>query len=146
MKKITILAFMLCSSLLSCKDIASESNMDRETMISNLMKDKDYQELKDAETNYFATEKKEIQASAKVDWNLIKKRNPKSKEEYINLCRDAGMKNPEKYVEAKIRMMYFMAKVKKSHPELNNLSKNLRMDIFLEAENRYQKQNNENSN
>jgi hypothetical protein len=141
MKKITILAFMLCSSLLSCKDIASESNMDRETMISNLMKDKNYQELKDAEADYFVTEKKEIQASVKVDWDLIKKRNPKSKKEYINLCRDAGMKNPEKYVEAKIRMMYFMAKVKKSHPELKNLSKNLRMDIFSEAENRYQKQN-----
>lgn len=140
MKKTTILAFMLGSFLLSCKDITTESNMSRETMIVNLLKDNSYQELKNAETNYFVTEKKEIQSLSKVDWDLIKKRNPKSKEEYIQLCRDAGMKNPEKYVEAKIRMMYSMAKVHKSHPELKNLSQSLRMDILSEADIRYDNQ------
>ena len=57
MKKITILAFMLCCSFLSCKDITTESNMDRETMITNLSKDKDFQELKNSETDYLFTVK-----------------------------------------------------------------------------------------
>lgn len=139
MKKITILAFMLCSSLLSCKDIASESNMDRETMIINLLKDKDYQELKNAESNYFKIIKEEIQASAKVDWDLIKKRKPKSKDEYVRTLRDAGMKNPERYVDNKLRIMSAMLKVKEKHPEFKSLSKLESSNLFKEANIRFEK-------
>jgi hypothetical protein len=137
MKKTTILAFLLSLSLFSCKDIASESNMNRETLITNLLKDKDFQELKIAENDYFAIEKKAIQSSVKVDWNLIKQGHPKSKEESIKLFREAGMKNPEEYINTKLRIMSAMLRLREKYSELKSLNRNDRHNIFKETSNRF---------
>lgn len=134
MKKTLIIAFVLCSFMFSCKDITSEKSMTKETMIINLLNDKDYLTLKKAEDDFFHASKQSVQASDKIDWSVLKKAMPRSKQEYILQCKNAGMKNPEAYVNAKIQMMTAMANIRKNHPELQQLSYDERFTIFKQAD------------
>ena len=49
------------------------------------------------------------------------------------------MKNPEKYVAAKLKVMSAMLKIKDKHSELKHLSSKDRSEIFNEASIRFEK-------